>query len=117
MNRRRLVLLAAALVALSAITGVGSVSSTATNRTVSVAVASDSSAYLGIEFGEVDNGTRALTVYNRVSTDDVEVTVDGDSTTAGPGDPATFTVDCGSVVSISAVGPTVQIEATRSVVC
>ena len=119
MNRRHLVLGALALVALSAVSGVGSVSSTTADRGVSVAVADDGEAYLGIEFGAVvDNGTQQeLVVSNHVSTGDLTVTVDGTPGIAAPGDPAEFTVPCGSTVDITATDPGVRIEATRSVNC
>ena len=118
MSRRLLVLVALALVGVSSVTGVGSVSSVSADRTVSVAVAPDGEAYLGIEFGAIDNGTRELTVYNHVSTDDVDVTVDGDPPKeAGPGSPARFSVDCGLEVTITADSPDARIEATRSVDC
>ena len=119
MNRRHLVLGALALVAISAVSGVGSVSSMTADRSVSVAIADDGEAYLGIEFGAVvDNGTdRELVVSNHVSTGDLEVVVDGTPGTAAPGDPAEFTVSCGSTVDITAADSGVRIEATRSVGC
>jgi hypothetical protein len=118
-NRRHLVLGALALVALSAVSGVGSVSSTTADRGVSVAVADDGEAYLGIEFGAVvDNGTQQeLVVSNHVSTGDLTVTVDGTPGIAAPGDPAEFIVPCDSTVDITAVDSGVRIEATRSVDC
>ncbi|WP_318567683.1 hypothetical protein [Salinigranum marinum] len=119
MNRGALVLVALALVGATSITGVGSVSSVSADRGVSVAVAPDGEAYLGIEFGPPDNGTRDLVVSNHVSTDDVTVTVDGDgfesTADAGPGDPAEFAVSCGSTVELVGVGSGVRIEATRDV--
>ena len=118
MTRRLLVLVALALVGVSSVTGVGSVSSVSADRNVSVAVAPDGEAYLGLEWGAVDNGNRELTVYNHVSTDDVDVTVDGHTTKeAGPGSPARFTVGCGLQVTITADSPDAWIEATRSVDC
>jgi hypothetical protein len=117
MTRRLLVLVALALVGVSSVTGVGSVSSVSADRNVSVAVAPDGEAYLGLEWGAVDNGNRELTVYNHLSTDDVTVTVDTDSKEAGPGSPARFTVGCGLQVTITADSPDAWIEATRSVDC
>jgi hypothetical protein len=114
-NRRRLVLAALALVALSSVTGVGSVTSTTADRDVTVAVADDEEAYLGIEFGPGDNGTRPLTVSDRATTDGLRVTVDGTTRWASPGDPAVFTVDCGSRVEITADSQDVRIEAVRAV--
>jgi hypothetical protein len=120
-NRRHLVLVALALVGLSAVTGAGSVSSTSADRGVSVNVADDEEAYLGIDFGAVvNNGTdRQLTVSNQVTTGDLTVTVDGVDGTAEPGDPAEFTVPCGSTVDITATAPDerARIEATRVVDC
>lgn len=119
MNRGALVLVALALVGATSITGVGSVSSVSADRGVSVAVAPDGEAYLGIEFGPADGGTRGLTVSNHVSTREIGVTVDGDgfeeTADAGPGDPAEFAVPCGSTVEITGVGAGVRIEATRTV--
>ena len=120
MNRAALVLVALALVGATSITGVGSVSSVSADRGVSVAVAPDGEAYLGIAFGPADSGTRDLTVYNHVSPDDIEVTVTADgggfetTADAGPGDPAEFAVPCGSTVEITGVGSSVRIEATRT---
>lgn len=121
MNRGALVLVALALVGATSITGVGSVSSVSADRGVSVAVAPDGEAYLGIAFGSADGGTRDLTVSNHVSPDDIEVTVTVDgggferTADAGPGDPAEFAVPCGSTVEITGVASTVRIEATRTV--
>ena len=121
MNRRHLVLGALALVAISAVSGVGSVSSMTADRSVSVAVADDGEAYLGIDFGAVvNNGTdRQLVVSNQVTTGELTVTVDGIDRTAKPGDPAEFTVPCGSMVEITAAAPdeSARIEATRVVDC
>jgi hypothetical protein len=110
-------LLSLTLVCLSSVTGVGGVSSVAADRGVTVAVVDDAEAYLGIEFGPVDNDTRNLTVYNRVSTGSLEVTVNGTARTAAPGDPAEFAIACGSEVEIVAVGSAVRVEATRAVDC
>jgi hypothetical protein len=103
------------------VTGVESVSSVSADRGVSVAVADDGDAYLGVEFGAAENGTATLTVTNRVSTETLDVTVeDGDTTelqTLGPGEFAEFDVTCGEEVHVSAVGPTTEIDATRSVDC
>ncbi|AUV83765.1 hypothetical protein C2R22_20685 [Salinigranum rubrum] len=121
MNRRHLLFVALVAVGLSSVTGVGSVSSVSADRDISVAVADDSEAYLGIEFGAVENGTATLTVTNRISTEALDVTVeDGDTTelqTLGPGEFAAFDVACGEEAHVSAVGPTTEIDATRSVAC
>jgi hypothetical protein len=114
-TRRLLVLAALVLVAMTSVTGVGSVTSMTADRGVSVAVADDGEAYLGIEFGPGDNGTRPLTVSDHATTDGLEVTVDGTTRLATPGDPAVFTVDCGSQIEILADGPDVRIEAVRMV--
>jgi hypothetical protein len=89
--------------------------STTVDRDVTVAVAEDEEAYLGIEFGPGDNGTRPLTVSDHVTTDGLRVTVDGTTRSATPGDPAVFTVDCGSQVEITADSQDVRIEAVRAV--
>ncbi|WP_136600528.1 hypothetical protein [Salinigranum halophilum] len=121
MNRRFLVLAALTLVALSSVTGVGSVSSVSADRDVSVAVAEDDEAYLGLEFGTVDNGTRTLTVANRISTEPTVVTIEdadgADSQTLGPGETATFDVSCDDEIQLSAVAPNAEVDATRSVEC
>jgi hypothetical protein len=116
-RRRTLVLVSLLLVGLSLTTGVDSASSVSADRTVSAAVAPDGEAYLGIQFGAVDNDTRELRVYNNVSRDDLTVTVDGHEQSVGPGETAEFEVDCDSTVGVTAVGPDVRIDATRDVDC
>lgn len=79
-RRRSLVVLAAALLALTLVSGTGGFSSVAAERSVNVAVADDDRALVGIEAERVDRcgGNQvALTVSNRVGTDlhTVEATV------------------------------------------
>lgn len=118
MNRRHLLLVALVAVGLSSVTGVGSVSSVGADRDVSVAVADDREAFLGIEFGSTDwpNQTRELRVTNRASTSPLDVTVAGETVTVGPGEVEALTVPCGAV-DVVAVGSEVRIDATRSVAC
>jgi hypothetical protein len=117
-NRRHLVLVALTLLSLSLVTGAGSVSSVSADRDVSVAVVEDEEAYLGIELGDTDwsNRTRTLEVTNRASTRPIEVTASGTTVTVGPGEAESLTVSCGTV-DLTATGPDVAINATRSVDC
>lgn len=121
MSRRHLLLVALTLVGLSVVSGAGGVSSVSADRGVSVAVAEDDEALLGVEFDGVGNGTRALTVTNLISREPLVVTVDDavgtDTRTIGPGEGAEFRVACGDEVHVSAVAPSAEVDMTRSVVC
>jgi hypothetical protein len=122
MNRRVLALAALVVVGLSSVTGAGSVSSVSADRDVSVAVVEDREAYLGLEFSNATNGTATLTVSNRISTDTLAVTVEGDgeataSRTLDPGERAAFNVSCGEEIRVSADAPDAEVDATRTVDC
>jgi hypothetical protein len=120
-SRRSLLLVALTLVGLSVVTGVGGVSSVSADRTVSIAVAEDEEALLGVEFGAVAGGTRTLAVSNRISREPLVVTVEDSvashSRTVRPGETVEFGVRCGDEVRISAVAPSASVDATRSVDC
>jgi hypothetical protein len=85
LGRRSLVALAAALLALTLVSGTGGFSSVAADRSVNVAVVDDDEAFVGIEKGHIDRcgaNQVALTVTNRLGSDlhTVEATVlDDDS--------------------------------------
>ena len=71
-GRRSLVVLAAALLAVTLVSGTGGFSSAAAERSVDVAVAEDDEAFVGVETGDIGRcgGNQvALTVTNRFHTD------------------------------------------------
>jgi hypothetical protein len=127
MNRRRrtaLLLLAAAAVVSTV--GVGGLSSAAVDRSVSVAVVEDDSAFLGVSRDvSFDDGrmTLSVTVKNRFpGLEDVSVTVRVNDTTrtASVTDQRTFTfedVDCTASVDVTADGPGTYVELSRPVPC
>jgi hypothetical protein len=121
MNRRVLALTALLVVGLSSVTGAGSVSSVSADRDVSVAVVEDREAYLGLEFDDFGNETATLTVSNRLSTEPLDVTIEGggatESKTLGVGEQAAFDVSCGDELHVSAVAPGAEVNATRTVDC
>jgi hypothetical protein len=80
LGRRSLIALAAALLALTLVSGTGGFSSVAADRSVDVAVANDDEALVGIEKSHIDRcgaNQVALTVTNRLGSDlhTVEATV------------------------------------------
>jgi hypothetical protein len=121
MNRRVLALAALLVVGLSSVTGAGSVSSVSADRDVSVAVVEDEEGYLGLEFDDFGNETATLTVSNRLSTEPLDVTIEGggatESKTLGVGEQAAFDVSCGDELHVSAVAPGAEVNATRTVEC
>lgn len=134
MTRRRMLVLAAAVVGLAGVTATGGISSIAVERGVEVQIADDRNAYLGFEQNatNVGNGSADLEVRasNQLGTTTafttVEVTVDGttaDLTGDGalePGDVVTRTfrsVSCEERVAVSASGDGVSVRFDRPVEC
>ena len=116
-GRRSLVALAAAVLALTLVSGTGGFSSVAADRPVSVAVVDDDEALVGVEADRIDRcggNQRALTVSNRLGTDlhtvqatvlddssDVRGTVTGTPDGVGIGDSGEITVRINPAASAS----------------
>jgi len=128
---RRWLLVAGALaVAASLVTGTGAVSQASLDRGASVTVASDASAYLGVDAsaeGESGNVTATVAVTNRypgdVTLERVVVVTNGSTRTrrdVGPGETARVRVEnatCGAPLWVNATGDGVAVAARRSVEC
>ena len=127
MNRRRLLMLGAAVAVLASVGGTGGFSTANADRGVQVAVVDDEQAYLGIESENVTGETWNVTVTNRFpdgATAEVTVEVGDrtDSTTLGAGASERLTltgVACGATANLtaSAGDGSVAIEASREVTC
>ncbi|WP_340099257.1 hypothetical protein [Salinibaculum salinum] len=134
MNVRTLLVVCGAIAMVVALTtGTSGFSSATADRSVTVSVAEDDTALLGVErsLSGVTNGTTNLTVavtnqFSDTSFTNVEVRV-GDrstslATTTGltPGDRETVTftsVSCDETIRLTATGPAVTVTLTRSVSC
>jgi hypothetical protein len=132
MTRRRLLALAV-LVTLTLTAGTGGFSATTADRGVTVSVADDDAAVLGIErdVSGTANGTTTLTVtltsrFDRATLTSAIVRVDGTATdiaadrplTPGAAGAATFpSVDCDATVRVTASGDQVGVSLNRAVPC
>lgn len=133
-DRRQLVLIAALVVAATLVTSSGAVSSIEASRNVHIAVAEDSSAYLGVNqtLSNTTNETTdlTLTVRNQFSSGTsltmVTVTVSGETvdlakhSSIDPGEQATAefdSVSCPDSVTVKASGSGVAVWLSRSVSC
>ncbi|MFB6078166.1 MAG: hypothetical protein ABEJ80_04215 [Halarchaeum sp.] len=128
---RRWLLVAGALcVAAALVTGTGAVSRASLDRDVSVNVAPDASAYLGVDAsaaGERGNATATVAVTNRypggVTLGRVVVRTNGSTRTrrdVGSGETARVRLEnatCGAPVWVNATGAGVAVAARRSVEC
>lgn len=130
MSRRRILLLVAAgLVVATTAAGTSGFDSASVDRGVTVAVADDTTAYLGIEQATTNatNGTTNLTVTlsNRFpagSTLAADIGVGNQSSgvtlDAGETETATFqSVDCGEQIAVDASGSGVAVSLNRTVSC
>jgi len=130
MNRRTLLVLCSAVVAVVALTtGTSGFSSATADRSLEVSVADDADALLGVErtTSGTANGTTTLTVtvtnrFADTAFEDVEVTVGNRSTVASlaPGERESLAfpaVRCGATVRIAATSQNVQVSLDRSVEC
>jgi alpha-L-arabinofuranosidase len=119
---RYVLLVVALLVVVALIAPTGGVSSSAIDRNVDVAVASDDEAYLGIQRECRDNASQ-VTITNRFSsgtTLDVNIAVNGttktiDDLAAGGQETKQFnTFDTDDTVTIDASGSGISVHLTRS---
>jgi hypothetical protein len=131
MNRRAWVVVAAGVVALATTVGTGAVSSISAERGMTVEVADDDDAYLGIdiETNTMEDGTAVnVTVSNQFpSGTTLDVTVSHEGVTLYPGDHslesgetrwATFEkATCGETIRITANADGVTVELEREVGC
>jgi hypothetical protein len=128
-RRRILLFVATVLVLATTAAGTSGFDSASVDRGVTVTVADDSTAYLGVEQATTNatNGTTNLTVTlrNRFPTGatlaaDIEVGNQSSGVTLGAGEADTTTfqsVDCGEQIAVDVSGPSVDVSLNRTVSC